>query len=150
VEIKADDAAWMILETKSGAIGTVEASKIATGTNDDLRFEIHGDKGALRFSLMDANWLEFYDNTLPEGVNGGSKGFTKIECVHCYAKPGGGFPGPKFSPGWIRGHVHCLYQFISAVYEGRQPSPSFEEGAYIQYVMEKAYESASTGKMIEL
>ena len=25
-------------------IGTIEASKVATGSNDELRFEIHGDK----------------------------------------------------------------------------------------------------------
>jgi len=150
ISITADDAAYMILETKSGAVGTVEASKIATGTNDELRFEIHGDKGAIRFNLMDPSWLEFYDNTLPDSVYGGDKGFTKIECVHRYPKPGGSFPGPKFSPGWLRGHVHSLYNFVNAVYEGKQPSPSFAEGAYIQYVMEKAYQSSESGAQITL
>jgi len=141
VKIEADDIAIMLVRMKNGGIGTIEASKIATGTNDELRFEIHGDKGAIRFNLMEPNWLEYYDNTLPEAPYGGLKGYTKIECVQRFKKPGGSFPGPKFSIGWIRGHVHSLYNFLSCVYEKKQASPSFKEGAYIQYVMEKAYES---------
>jgi predicted dehydrogenase len=90
---------------------------------------------------MEPNWLEFYDNTLPDGNFGGEKGFNKIECVQRYNKPGGDFPGPKFSLGWIRAHVHSLYSFLSCVDEGREASPSFKDGAYVQYVMEKAYES---------
>ena len=78
------------------------------------------------------------------------KGYTAIECVHRFAKPGGGFPGPKFPIGFLRGHVHSLYNYVSAVAEGRQASPSFEDGAYIQYVMEKAYESAEKKAWIKL
>ncbi len=141
VNIEAEDLVFMIAKMKSGVSGTIEASKIATGTNDELRFEIHGDKGAIRFNLMEPNWLEFYDNTLPDAELGGDKGFTKIECVQRFAKPGGDFPGPKFSLGWIRAHVHCQYNFLSRVYEGKPASPSFRDGAYVQYVMEKAYES---------
>ncbi|MGE5558492.1 MAG: Gfo/Idh/MocA family protein [Bacillota bacterium] len=150
VKIEADDLALMILKLKNGGAGTIEASKIATGVNDELRFEIHGDKGAIRFNLMEPNWLDFYDNTLADAPLGGVKGYTRIECVQRYPKPGGGFPNPKFSIGWIRSHVHSLYSFLSCVYEGRQASPSFKEGAYIQYVMEKAYESDRRREWVEL
>ncbi|NMB95887.1 MAG: Gfo/Idh/MocA family oxidoreductase, partial [Clostridiaceae bacterium] len=76
VEIEADDIAIMMARMKNGGIGTIEVSKIATGTNDELRFEIHGDKGAIRFNLMDPNWLEYYDNTQSEAPYGGLKGYT--------------------------------------------------------------------------
>ncbi len=150
VNIEADDLAFMILRMRNGGTGTIEASKVATGTNDELRFEIHGDKGALRFNLMEPNWLEYYDNTRPDVPLGGTKGFTKIECVQRYNKPADGFPGPKFSVGWIRSHVHSLYNFLTCVYENKQASPSFKEGAYIQYVMEKAYESDSNNAWVIL
>lgn len=150
VDIEADDVAFMIVKMKSGCTGTIEASKVATGTNDELRFEIHGDKGAVRFNLMDPNYLEFYDNTLPDAPLGGNKGYTKIECVQRFKKPGGDFPGPKFSIGWIRSHVHSLYSFLNCVYEKKKASPSFRDGAYIQYVMEKAYESDDKGSWVEL
>ncbi|NLC68499.1 MAG: Gfo/Idh/MocA family oxidoreductase [Clostridiaceae bacterium] len=150
VKIEADDVALMIVKMKNGGIGTIEASKIATGTDDELWFEIHGDKGAIRFNLMEPNWLEYYDNTLPEVPYGGLRGYTRIECVQRFKKPGGSFPSSKFSIGWIRSHVHCLYSFLSCVYEGRPASPSFKEGAYIQYVMEKAYESDLKKTWIEI
>jgi len=150
MEMAADDAVYMIATMKNGSVGTIEASKIATGTNDELRVEIHGDQGALRFNLMDPNWLEFYDNKVSDTPHGGTKGFTRIECVQRFEKPGGDFPPSKLAIGWIRAHAHCLYHFVNCVYEGRQASPSFEEGAYIQYIMEKAYESACENKWVTL
>jgi predicted dehydrogenase len=148
--ITAEDAAYMILKLKDGTIGTVEVTKIATGTSDELRIEIHGDKGALRFNLMDPNWLEYYDNTLPEADLGGERGFRKIECVQRYAPPGGKFPTSKSSIGWLRGHVHCLYNFLHCVYESKPATPSLDDGAYIQYVMEKAYESSRMSKWVAM
>jgi predicted dehydrogenase len=150
VDIEAEDIIHLIVKMKSGASGTIEASKIATGTNDELRFEIHGGKGALRFNLMEPNFLEYYDNTLPDADFGGEKGYKKIECVQRYPKPGGDFPGPKFTVGWIRAHVHSLYSFLCCVNEGRQAEPSFQDGAYVQYVMEKAYESARNNCRVDL
>lgn len=150
VKIEADDATYIIAQMKCGAIGTIEASKVATGTNDELRFEIHGDKGAIRFNLMDPNWLEYFDNTVPEAPLGGLRGFTKIESVQRYDKPGGSFPSSKGSIGWLRGHTHCLYSFLSHVNDLTAASPSAEDGAYIQYVMDKAYESSMKGQWIEL
>lgn len=150
VEMTFEDASFLTVTMKNGAIGTIEASKVATGIDDELRFEIHGDKGALRFNLMEPNWLEFYDNTLPDQPYGGVKGFTKIACVQRFEKPGGEFPPSKVSIGWLRGHVHSLYSFLSCVDRGIQSNPTIADGAYIQYVMEKAYESDRLGKWISL
>ncbi len=150
IEVEAEDQVLILAEMKNGAFGSIEASKIATGTNDELRFEIHGDKGALRFNLMDPNWLEYYDNTVSDRPHGGVRGFTRIECVQRYEKPGGEFISPKAAIGWIRAHVHSLYCFLRAVYEGKPASPSFHDGAYIQYVMEKAYESDRLSQWVTL
>lgn len=150
VKIDAEDQAIIIARTKSGAMGTIEASKIATGTNDEMRVEIHGDKGALRLNFMEPNYLEFYDDTLAEAALGGYKGFTRIECVQRFKQPGGSFPASKFSVGWIRSHVHSLYNFLECVDQHKKASPSFEEGAYIQLVMEKAYESDEKSAWVTL
>ena len=150
IDIEADDLALMLVRMKNGSTGVIEASKIATGANDELRFEIHGDRGAIRFNLMDPNWLDFYDNTVPEAPLGGVKGFTRIECVQRFYQPGGDFPNSKFSIGWIRSHVHSLYNFLDCVHTGRPASPSFKEGAYIQHVMEQAYVSDQQKSWVEL
>lgn len=150
VKISVEDAVYIILKIKGGATGIVEVSKIATGTEDELRLEIHGVKGALRFNLMKPNWLEFFDNTQPETPLGGLRGFTRIECGQRYEKPGGGFPSSKAAVGWTRAHVHSLYNFLQCVHEGKPAVPSIQEGVYIQYIMEKVYESAQRRKWIEL
>ncbi len=141
-QTNADEAFYMIAELTCGAMGTVEASKLAFGTNDELALEIYGDCGALRFDLMEPNWLWFYDGAREGGELGGDRGFTKIECVGRYPAPGGMFPSFKAPVGWLRGHVESYFSFLSAVTEERPCSPSFREAAHIQRVMDDAYKSA--------
>ncbi|AZO95380.1 hypothetical protein [Halocella sp. SP3-1] len=50
-EVKVDDITIGMVRMKDGAMGTIEAWRLATGTEDNLRFEIHGSKRALRFNL---------------------------------------------------------------------------------------------------
>ena len=150
VGIEAEDLAVLIVKMKNGGTGIIEASKIATGTNDELRFEIHGDRGAIKFNLLNPNYLEYYDNTKPDQPLGGTKGFMLIDCIQKYYEPGAAFPGPKYTVGWIRAHVHSLYNFLNSAYNKKQGSPSFKDGAYIQYVMEKAYESNAVKKWVDL
>lgn len=140
----ADEAFYMMAKLENGATGTVEANKITVGTNDDLTFEIYGTKGAVKFELMNPNWLYFYDNTLKTGELGGDRGFQKIECVGRYPEPGGIFPGVKAPVGWLRGHITSMYNFLNAVHLGKDASPSFDDAAHIQKVMEAAYLSDKT------
>ena len=143
VPVAADDHALMFMKLTNGAVGTIEASKIATGAEDELRFEIHGDRGALRFNLMDPSYLEAYDLRDAETPIGGQRGWKRVATVHRYDKPGG-FPGPKFTPGWIRGHMHCLYCFLNAVATNRPAAPSLQRGLEIQRLLAVAAKSAAT------
>ncbi|MBQ4575397.1 MAG: Gfo/Idh/MocA family oxidoreductase [Clostridia bacterium] len=141
----ADEAFYMICETESEAVGTVSASKIAIGTNDDLSFEIYGERGALKYSLMEPEWLWYYDGARAGGELGGIGGFTKIECGGRYPTPGGAFPSPKAPVGWLRGHVESYHSFLTAVAEDKTTNPSFKDASHIQLVMERAYESNQNG-----
>ena len=145
-----EDHAQMILQYPNGAVGSVEASKIATGADDELILELRGTKGALRFNTMDINYLYFYDNTLPEAPYGGMRGFTRIECVGRYPAPGGKFMTPKASVGWERGHLHCYYTFLDAVAHGRDPGCGAAEGARLQRLMEALRRSAATGAWVDV
>lgn len=139
-----DDQTVILLRTRSGAIGTVEASKIATGAQDDLRLEIHGTRGALRFSLMDPNYLDYFDAADPEAPLGGTSGFRRIHCVQRFDKPVV-FPSPKASIGWLRGHLHCLYSFIRAWHDGVPFEPSLARGVEVERWLAAAERSAQTG-----
>ncbi|MBO4979135.1 MAG: Gfo/Idh/MocA family oxidoreductase [Clostridia bacterium] len=141
----ADEAFYMLAKLKNGAVGTLRASKISCGTNDDFFFDIYGEKGALRFSLMQPSFLQFYDNTLPENELGGQRGFTSIETVGRYPAPGGFFPAPKAPVGWLRGHVGSYYEFLCSVFSGTKTTPDFNDAVYVQKIMEAAYRSAKRG-----
>ncbi|MBO5312445.1 MAG: Gfo/Idh/MocA family oxidoreductase [Clostridia bacterium] len=147
-ETNADEAFYMIATLKNGAVGTVEVSKIVTGANDDLTLELHGEKGSIRFSLMDLNFLELYDCQARGGSLGGDCGYTKIECVNRYAEPGGVFPGIKAPIGWLRGHIGCYFSFVDSVLNDKSTCPSFKDGAYVQRILECAYESVRSGKEV--
>ena len=149
VDITMEDHATLLVTLPSGGTGVIEASKMSTGIDDELRFEIHGTRGALRFNLMQPNTLWFYDATKPESVYGGERGFCAIECTARYPAPAG-FPSQKNAVGWIRAHCHSLYKFVDNVYRGLPGDPSFEDGAYVQYLTEKAFESIKSKTVINL
>ncbi len=149
-QITADDHALMLLEMPDGALGTVEASKIATGSNDDLTLEIRGDRGALKWNAMDPNYLDYYDATVPDAPIGGLRGFTRIETVARYPAPGGSFLPPKNSIGWERGHMHCYFTFLDTVAHGRMADSNIADGAKLQCLMDKLLLSHRMGAWVEV
>ncbi len=146
----ADEAFYIIADTVDGATGTLTLSKLTQGANDELTFSIWGERGALSFSLMEPNYLNFYDATAPNTPIGGTRGYTRIECVGRYPSPASGFPTVKAPVGWLRGHTLCMATYLSHVASGTRHTPSFADGAYIQYVMEAARQSADRHTVISI
>ncbi|MGY3381323.1 putative dehydrogenase [Arthrobacter sp. TE12231] len=138
-DVTVDDAAWATLTLASGAIASVEVSRVATGQKNSLKLEIYGDKGALLFDLEDLNELGFLDATLPVR----EQGFRRIlvnEPEH-----------PYVDAWWPQGHVlgwehtftHEIRDFLVAVGTGTTPSPSFEDGLNVQRILAAVEESAA-------
>lgn len=148
MDIEADDIGVMLLRMADGAVGTIEASKVATGATDDLKIEVRGSKGALRFSLMEPNWLYYFDCTEPTGPYGGERGFKRIEC--CQRYPDIVIPTPYFGVGWIRSHIHAQYEFLRAIVENKPCAPSFEDGLKLQELTEAGYRSAEERRWVPL
>jgi predicted dehydrogenase len=145
--VEVEDYVGFQARMATGALGFVEASRFATGTQDQLEFSIFGEKGALRFDLMDPNWLSFFDAADRPGDLGGERGFKRIECVQRYPKPSA-LPSPKLSVGWIRFHIHSVYDFLSAVVAGRSGSVTLFDGARAQAVDAAVRESMATGAQV--
>lgn len=139
-----EDRALMTLRLECGAVGTVDASKIATGTDDELNINIYLTGGAVRYSSLQADYLDVYD--CASGVGG----FAHVHCGGRYPAPGGSFVPAKNAVGWIRAHVHSYFTFLDAIAHGGACSPSLEEGAYLQLVMERAYQSAAEGGSVAI
>lgn len=111
--VTVDDVAWIRARLTSGAVGTIEASRFATGTLDDMRFWIYGERGALHFSLMDLNFLWYFDAEQAGGAYGGSQGWQRLDTVGHY--PGAAAPPGRAPMGWLRLHAENQYRFLQAV-----------------------------------
>jgi predicted dehydrogenase len=142
--VDAEDQVIITARIAGGALGTIEASKIATGAEDDMRLELHGSAGAIRFDLAQPDIIETYSRADPDQPLGGMRGWKRIPALQRYPAPSG-FPSPRATSGWLRGHVHCQYSFLKAVAEGSTPDPSLERGVEIQLLMAAALKSTSSG-----
>ncbi len=143
--VEVDDAAAALLQFQSGAMGYVEFSRVATGTEDELRFEIHGDKGALAFNLMEPNYLWVFDRTQPSA----EWGFKKLSTVQKYPPPAA-YPSPKFTLGWMRSHVHAQFCFLDAIVNNKPAKPDFDDALKVHELMEAIYRSAQTKQWVTL
>ena len=142
--VTVDDAAWATLTLASGALASVEVSRMATGKKNSLTMEIYGDKGSILFDLESINELGFLDATVPVR----EQGFRRIlvnEPEH-----------PYMDAWWPQGHVigwehtftHEIRDFLAAIDAGTPPSPSFEEGLAVQQVLAAIEESADAKSAI--
>lgn len=136
--VTVDDVAIFTGRLANGALVSFEATRFATGRKNALTIEVSGDRGALAFDLEDLNSLRFYDRTAPEG----RQGFTQVlvtEPQH-----------PYVSAWWPAGHLlgyehgfsHQVVDLVTAVAEGTDPHPSFDEGLSVQRVLDAVERSS--------
>jgi len=144
-----EDCVMLLARMASGALGSIEATKIATGTEDELRFEIHGSRGALRFNGMQPHRLEIFDAGAPDQPIGGNRGWTRVQTGQRFPAPAA-FPPGKLAIGWIRSHAACLANFLEDVVAGRAGQPGLDQGIRIQHWIECARESARTRAWVEV
>lgn len=146
--VDVDDIAIVKCRLEGGATGTIEASRLATGVQDELRFEMHGSRGSLRFNLMEADWLDAYDASVPEAPLGGDRGYRRIESVGRYPRPYA-LGATKNTIGWPQFHIHSLHDFVDNVarrQDGRPPnphSPTFADGLAAHQIIAACQQSSA-------
>ncbi len=142
--VDVDDAAWLNLQMKNGANGTLFVTRFATGAVDDMNVSIYGERGALKFSLQDGNVLQWYDASAPTAT----QGWTRIPTGTQY--PGAVVPPPRSILGWNRTHAENIYQFLRAIVEDKPFAPDVIDGMRAHQVIDAAYQSATTRQEIAL
>ena len=152
-DVSVEDAFSILVRMKNGAIGTIEGTKLATGSEDDFRFEIHGERGAVRFSLTNADVIEFYDVTKSDKPFGGDAGWLKIACANRFESPDTDFPSKKSTIGWTRAHVACLAHFIQSI-AAKEPislpqHADLMQGYKIEQLMQTVFDSAQQQKWLD-
>ncbi|MCM3872869.1 MAG: Gfo/Idh/MocA family oxidoreductase [Pyrinomonadaceae bacterium] len=134
--VDVDDAALSLVKFDSGAVGTIEGSRFATGRKNYNRFEINGSRGSIAFNLERLNELQFYSE---EGANSGFRTILATEPTHPYF---GGWWPPGHIIGYEHSFTHTVLDLIKAIDEQKIPTPNFEDGVRNQKVLD-AIERAS-------
>ena len=137
-----DDAVMFLARTNGGALASFEASRLATGYHNANRFEIHGERGALRFDFERMNELGFYDAS----GEGATQGWTTIDVTR------GGDGHPYVEAWWPDSHgLGYEHSFVNQASDilrilgGEEPivaMPDFADALQTQRVLHAAIESA--------
>ncbi|MDX2380591.1 MAG: Gfo/Idh/MocA family oxidoreductase [Acidimicrobiia bacterium] len=137
-----DDAVMFLARMSGGGLASFEATRLATGYHNANRFEIHGERGALRFDFERMNELGYYD------ASGGGRtaGWTTIDVTR------GGDGHPYADAWWPDSHglgyehafVNQAADILTTIGGGSPvvPLPDFADALRTQRVLHAAIESA--------
>jgi predicted dehydrogenase len=136
-EVTVDDAVWALLRFESGALGSMEATRMATGRMVANQFEVYGSQGGLAFNFTRMGELELF--SLADSPR--TRGWRTINAtapVHPYMKAW----WPAGHPiGYEHTFVHAFANFFSAYAEGKSAGPTFRAASQVQAVMEAIEQS---------
>ena len=138
--VTVDDAYTAQAEFENGAVGNFEASRFATGHKNDHTIEIHGSEGSLKFSLERLNELEV--------LTGDSRGYETVLVTDETDPYVDHWWPPGHTIGWEHTFVHENYEFLSAVDEGGDFSPSFDDAYDVQVVLDAIERADETGQWV--
>jgi predicted dehydrogenase len=142
--VTVDDTAVFTANFDNGAIGTFEATRFAAGRKNAMSIEVNGSKGSIYFNFEDMNELLFHDHTHASS----EAGFRKILATDG-AQP---YVAAWWPPGHIIGYEHTftheIYDFVVSIKNDTNPSPSFDDGLYVQKVLDAVESSAGNNSQL--
>ena len=136
--VTVDDAALFFARFDSGALGSFEATRFASGRKNSMRLEVNGSDGSLAFDFEAMNELQFHDHT----EDADTAGFRRIlvtEPTHPYAHA---WWPPGHGLGYEHTFTHEVVDLVTAIGTGAAPSPSFADGLQVQRVLAAVQRSA--------
>lgn len=144
-----DDAVLFLAHFANGAVGSFEATRLATGNQNRNSIEINGDKGSLKYNFEEMNYLDFYDATAERKV----QGWSRIMCTHGGDHP---YAGNWWPDAHILGYEHGFINQTADmlnVLGGKQPVvplPDFEDAFKTQQVLEASMLSAEQRRPVKI
>src|SRR6478752_791219 len=139
---KVDDAIEAAVEFESGAVGTIESTRLALGRRNAFQWEINGSSGSLYFDMERMNELQVFKN------GSRTRGFTTV----LVSEPEHPFWEHWWPPGHIIGwgdtFVNELWHFLRAVKGETDVAPmgaTFEDGYRAAEVCDAIVRSGQSG-----
>jgi len=133
---RGDDNGIIILEFENGVTAMAEESWTKPGGMDD-RAEIHGTEGVAYADVLQGNSIQTYSN---KGVG------------YAVEKAGNtvGWSYTMYEENWNYGFPQEMEHFVDCVRHDKEPLVTGEDGRAVMEIIFAAYESAGTGKKVEL
>ncbi len=144
--IDIDDAVLLQARFRCGALGSFEATRFATGYQNENGFAVHGEHGMVEFHFEDMNFLTYADAADEPDLRGRRR---------MPAPP----PGPPADPHyWKSGHpigyehtfISSLADFLIGLDTGESALPTFEDGLAVQRVLSAVERSAAERRWVEV
>lgn len=133
---KGDDNALLIFEFEGGCVALAEESWSKLGGMDD-RSEVYGSGGVAYADLLHGNSIETYS----------SEGYAYAVEKAGHTK---GWTFTMFEEEWNYGFHQEMAHFVDCVQNGKQPLVTGEDGRAVLEAILAAYESAGTGRKVQL
>ncbi|HEX2970366.1 MAG TPA: Gfo/Idh/MocA family oxidoreductase [Bacteroidales bacterium] len=117
-------------DSKTGAAGTISASRIASGSGDLLSMDLYAENGSLHFTTRDPDYFEYFleETGAHARVHTGSS-FKGISS----------FPSGHVPPGWLRPMIHAHYIFLTES-NNEACIPDIGHGLQVQRILRETAE----------
>jgi predicted dehydrogenase len=143
-EREVDDAVEATVEFQNGAVGTIEATRLALGRRNAFQWEINGTEGSLYFDMERLNELRVFR---ADGER--ARGFKTVlvtEPDHPFAEH---WWPPGHIVGWGDTFVHELHHFLAAIADDTDVAPhgaTFEDAYRAAEVCDAVVRSSESGR----
>jgi predicted dehydrogenase len=145
---KVDDAIEAAVEFESGAVGTIESTRLALGRRNAFQWEINGSSGSLYFDMERMNELQvFLDG---EERTRGFRTVLVTEANHPFMDF---WWPPGHIIGWGDTFMHEVHHLLRAIAEDSDVAPhgaTFEDGYRASEIGEAIVRSSAGGRREQL
>lgn len=138
-KVESDDHTIVQACLASGAIGTIEAGRLVTGSVNDVSLAIYGSQGSLRWNLMSGDYLYYADGRGPAN----ERGWLQIPTVQRYLQAE--LPPADFTAGKFRYIVAAMADFLNRTLTDQPYDPGLRQGTRVQAIIEAAERSHTNG-----
>jgi len=139
-----DDAIEAAVTFENGAVGTIEATRLALGRRNALQFEVNGSKGSVAFDMERLNELQVF--RLDGDRARGFKTVLVSEPDHPFWEH---WWPPGHIIGWGETFVHELHHVLRAIADDTDIAPfgaTFEDGYRAAEVCDAIVRSSQSGR----
>lgn len=149
-EVTVDDASLGMLRFNNGALGSIEATRFATGRKSLWQIEVYGSRGAIQFELTQNNLLQYFSLDDPLEVQGFRTILVTEADVHDFIKY---WWPPGHMLGWEHHHSHTIFHFVNCIAKNLPVDPlgaTFADGLKCQLVLEALERSGKERRWVKV